>query len=925
MRILYKLIAGYLLVVALIWVVGLLAIQSSKAALQAALIHSSENEAHYILGRVNQDIESKINVFREYQQDVLLQQALLASNKAFAKIADREAFIDHQDQAWAATEKNDLSPFMHTIMDNDLSRELRAKIDFYQQKYGYQVYGEVFVSNRYGANIGQTGKTSDFRQNDEAWWKMAKKHGENIRDVAYDESAGVYSTDVAIRIDDEQGAFLGVMKIVLNIEGTLKLMRTLVNNNCDLGGANNCTLASHTGKAIFSTHNSDIFAKNIHLDFGSPAPMTSAMQHARVKQDEHVISIDVHPRMDDKHQGLGWSLRIERRKADVFASVTALKRQIIEVMLIISLLALLIAVMISKSIANPIRKLTEFADNMNPERMGESIDIRSSDEIGRLATGLNKMMRRLKDLTVSRDALQAEIHQRKAAEESLGKAFALLESLLDSVPDLIFYKDKESVYLGCNQAFCQFVGKASPDEIIGVTDFDMFDNKLAEIFRDRDKAMLASEKAQRNEEWVDYPDGRKVLLDTLKTPYFDKDGRIIGLIGISRDVTQFKDMEERFIQAQKMEAIGTLVGGIAHDFNNMLAGMTGNLYLAKIKVRENPELEQRLINIEELSLRAADMIQQLLTFARRDRVNIKALPFTTFIKEALKLLRSSVPENITFHQDICPDALTVKGDPTQLQQVLMNLVNNARDAVDDVKNPTISIRLEKFHADDTFIQGHANFSARFCAHLSIEDNGCGIPDTQLGHIFEPFFTTKEQGKGTGLGLAMVFGAVETHQGLIEVESRVGEGSVFHIYIPLHDSENTDFVAHEDMLPGKANGEFILLADDEKNVRDTSAEVLESMGYRVLLAKDGREAIEVFAAHQQDIAVALLDVIMPHLGGIELAGRIRELNPHVPIIFVTGYDKAQVLLDGSGQLENSEILSKPVNFDVLNQYIRNMIG
>jgi len=255
-------------------------------------------------------------------------------------------------------------------------------------------------------------------------------------------------------------------------------------------------------------------------------------------------------------------------------------------------------------------------------------------------------------------------------------------------------------------------------------------------------------------------------------------------ISREKDVEGHRIFEEKRLQAQKMEALGTLVGGIAHDFNNMLAGITGNLYLAKQKLRNHPEAIGNLDNIEKLSRRAADMIQQLLAFARKSMVNMKETPLVPFVKESIKFLRTSVPESIHLHQYICSDALTVRADATQIHQVLMNLVNNACDATQGVDEPRIFIRLKAFETDEAFMKRHTYFKPGRYAHLSVEDNGYGIPETQIKTVFEPFFTTKAVGKGTGLGLSMVFGAIKTHHGFIDVESVEGEGATFHIYIPL---------------------------------------------------------------------------------------------------------------------------------------------
>ncbi|MDX8406541.1 MAG: ATP-binding protein, partial [Mariprofundus sp.] len=258
------------------------------------------------------------------------------------------------------------------------------------------------------------------------------------------------------------------------------------------------------------------------------------------------------------------------------------------------------------------------------------------------------------------------------------------------------------------------------------------------------------------------------------------------------------------------------------------------------------------------------------------------------------------------------------------QQVIVNLLNNARDAVADVPQPEITLKLSGCTVDKHFREKYPELLSNELVCLSVKDNGSGIAKDHLNHLFEPFFTTKEAGKGTGLGLAMCYGALQSHQGVINVKSKMGVGSTFYIYLPLieNDSASKDNLTEVEVK--SANGETILIADDELHVRETTTEVLESMGYRVLQAKDGLEAVELFKAHRNVISLAILDVVMPHLGGATLAKHLRDIAPDLPLIFVTGYDKDHVL-GGSEHIHHSETFTKPVNFNILNQSIRKLLG
>ncbi|MDX8381173.1 MAG: response regulator [Ghiorsea sp.] len=503
--------------------------------------------------------------------------------------------------------------------------------------------------------------------------------------------------------------------------------------------------------------------------------------------------------------------------------------------------------------------------------------------------------------------------------KELEKAYNLLESLINSIPDFIFYKDKNSVYLGCNDAFCQLIGKKSASEVIGVTDFDIFDKALAELFRKNDSMMLDKREPKRIEEWVTHADGRKMLLDTLKTPYYNDKGEIIGLIGMSRDITAYKALEVQFHQAQKMESIGTLVGGIAHEFNNTLAAIVGRLYLAKNGSLNNINVMRHLDNISLLSDRAAEMIQQLLAFSRKGSVQKKVFDLQGFLKETFKLHKFSISENITIETHFSDEVLPIHGDCTQLQQILINLLHNARDAVENVKSPRITITMETYEADHSFSQLHKCLEGEYFGHLTVEDNGSGISKQDKEKVFEPFFTTKEVGKGTGLGLSMAYGAIQTHHGFVDIDSELNQGTSMHIYVPLSDERHlADKKSNQTQLK-LGGGECILLVDDEAEIRKTGCEVLESLGYKVLVASNGIEAVATFIDHKDTIDLTLLDVVMPDMSGFEASISIKSHRPDAKIIFCTGYDKEHVLEGKS--IGNASVITKPYRIEELSKTIK----
>jgi PAS domain S-box-containing protein len=512
-----------------------------------------------------------------------------------------------------------------------------------------------------------------------------------------------------------------------------------------------------------------------------------------------------------------------------------------------------------------------------------------------------------------------DISRRKQNEASLRK----LSSVIEQAGESIVITNRDGIIEYVNPSFTRITGY-SAEEAIGHTPRILKSgNQDAAFYKDMWQTIING-KVWHGKVIDRRKDGSFYPAMLTISPIFDASGDVIQFAGIQSDLSKLEDMEHRFHEAQKMEAVGTMVGGVAHNFNNMLAGMLGNLYLAKKIVQEQPDVVQRLNNVEELSHHASEMIQQLLAFARKGMVSMTAMPLTPFIKETLKLLHAAVPENIAVHENICVNALQIKGDATQLHQVLANLISNARDAVEDVDDPCVTVKLQPFDADDQFIADKPYFKYGAYAHLSVSDNGYGISKAHKPHLFEPFFTTKEQGKGTGLGLSMIYGAAKTHHGFVEVDSIEGKGSTFHIYLPLLEPKDIAVETVREQETTEGHGELIMLADDDHLVRTVMTEVLESLGYRVLQAKDGEEAMTVFTANQQEIAVALLDVVMPHCGGMSLAKHIRAMNPDLPVIFLTGYDKDQVL-NGKAPLPNSDVLTKPANFDALSHKIQQLIN
>lgn len=493
----------------------------------------------------------------------------------------------------------------------------------------------------------------------------------------------------------------------------------------------------------------------------------------------------------------------------------------------------------------------------------------------------------LKNAQTHRD-LQREMEERIRAERELRESEEKYHNLVEAMNEGLGVTDLNSRFTYVNPAFVNMLGY-SRHEMVG--------HHLTEFVAPDHKALMAKKIMQRHTGqdtryeqyemvWVSKT-GRRVT--TLISPkgLFDPDGRLIGGFGVLTDITERKRLEEQLRQSQKMEAVGLLAGGIAHDFNNLLTAINGFAELMRRQLEPDEPLYELTDKILNSGRRAADLVRQLLAFSRKQILEPQVLDLNHVVSRLESMLRRVISEDIELETRLAPDLWPVQVDPTQIEQVVINLAVNARDAMPT--GGTLTIETANLTLDGAAITSQQlEAKPGDYARLIVRDTGMGISETVQTRIFEPFFTTKEVGQGTGLGLATVYGIVKQSGGHIQVSSRPGQGATFTVYLPRADGELAPSPLQKGLSHLPRGTETILIVEDNPDVRDLLVRTLRPQGYSILEAGDGVEALRLAEAHRGEIHLLLSDVVMPNMSGNLLAERLADIRPQAKTLFTTGY-------------------------------------
>jgi PAS domain S-box-containing protein len=531
-----------------------------------------------------------------------------------------------------------------------------------------------------------------------------------------------------------------------------------------------------------------------------------------------------------------------------------------------------------------------------------------------------------------------DVTEMKRVEKNLLKSEEKYRTLVETMSEGIGVQDEQGIVTYVNERFCRMIGYTH-DELIG---------RRVEAFLDRDNLQRYREEINERKKggessyeqvWLK-KDGQKLFTIISPKIIYDETGRFRGSFAVITDVTDLKHAQEektklqtQLLHSQKLEAVGQLAGGIAHDFNNILTAIITYGHFLKMKI-DDEHLRNYADHILSLSEKAANLTSSLLAFSRKQIINLKPVDLNEIIRSVEKILFRIIGEDIVLQsvlsgEDLLPsspeeksmEGIHVMADPGQIEQVLMNLATNARDAMP--KGGMLSIETRIVELDSKFIKSRGYGKEGRYALLSIRDTGTGIDEKNRERIFEPFFTTKEVGKGTGLGLAMVYGITKQHDGFVDVSSKKGKGTTFEIYLPLIQSE-IESAKPEVLVQVQGGNETILLAEDDQDVRSSTREILEKFGYTVIEAINGEEAVHSFMENKAVIQFVILDMVMPKKGGKEVYEEIRRINPQIKVLFSSGYTEDDKIIKGVPG-RGYDVIQKPVHPSILLKKIRNILN
>ncbi|HEX9215644.1 MAG TPA: response regulator [Gemmatimonadales bacterium] len=529
----------------------------------------------------------------------------------------------------------------------------------------------------------------------------------------------------------------------------------------------------------------------------------------------------------------------------------------------------------------------------------------------------------LKDRLVRLGPAILEALERARERQALRRHERLVREIIDANPSLIFVKDWEGRFVLVNQATAEIYG-TTVDGLVGKTDADFNPNaeEVAHFLRDDREVMASGRPKFVPEEPVTNPHTKQTRwFQTIKLPLRLPGEEAVTMLGVATEITERKLLEEQLLQSQKMEAVGQLAGGVAHDFNNILTAIVGYSDLLAAELGDNAQQREDIEEIRKAARRAAALTRQLLSFSRKQVLEPRIVDVNGVVLNLDKMLRSLMSENIELETQLAEDLDAARVDPNQLEQVIMNLAINARDAMPD--GGTVTIETANATLGEDYAAKHVSVIPGVYVMLAVTDTGCGMTEATKARIFEPFFTTKPAGRGTGLGLSTVYGIVKQSGGNIWLYSEPNKGTTFKIYLPAVDALPEDIGKAAPVEAERQGSGTVLVVEDDEQLRRLTHRALAAQGYEVLEADRGRSALDAARRHEGPIDLLVTDLVMPDTNGPKLAETLRAARPGLRVLFMSGYPDGAIV--HHGMLEAGvAYLAKPFTTEAITRKVREVL-
>lgn len=812
--------------------------------------------AKKVSGDIDQLLQEKVKTALTLANTPIIKKALETSNHSYTNLSGekRKESIKLLNVKWKSI-KDPTDNFILKFTDNKVSRFLKD-----QQEILKGEYGEIFLTNKFGALVASTAKLSTFAHGYKYWWLGSYNNGEGAAffdDRGYDDSVGGYVLGLVVPI--RKGTeIIGILKCNLNILGSISGL---------ISGAEDKLLGKFKltrsgGMVVFeegveplSTQVHDSIFKKLEsgnnesfiINDSGEKYLVGFSEISMTKGGKGYGFGGTFESIDHKkgNTGESWYILCYRQMSVVLSPVTESIKSTVLIGAVIIFILIIVSQLFARKVAKPLAILDKATKIIGKGDFEYRINLRRNDEFGNLAHAFDGMASKLQQTTTSVDLLENEVKHRKQIEIDLRDSEDKFRSLVEATSDWIWEVDQNGTYIYASPKVKDLLGY-EPQEVIGKTPFDFMPADEAErvggLFRD----IVDSRKPFNGlENIILHKDGRYVVLETSGVPILDEDGNLTGYRGVARDISGRKQavedkmrLETHLSQTQKIEAIATLAGGIAHQFNNALYVITGNIDFLEMDYPGDEKIINYTMQMKDSTRRMAQLTSQLLAYARGGKYRAKTISINDFVENTLPIIYHVMNPDIEIKTDLMPCTSNIQADQTQMQMVLAAILTNASEAIEGKGFIRIMVKDEEI--DEEFAKYHSDLKPGRYVCIKVEDNGKGMDKGTRDRIFEPFFTTKFEGRG--LGMAAVFGIVRNHDGLISVYSEIGRGTVIRIYLPA--IEVSDKESKKPKIETIKGSGTVLLVEDEQAVMDVSRALLERLGYNVLGAMTGKEAINI---------------------------------------------------------------------------------